>query len=357
MAFASKKKRALKTFKQSVTEFWNWFPELASRFSEASEAGDPKEIVAEVSEFMTKTLPTLSWALGAGQDGCNTFVLTGEGLVPKQLLAEYWHSRAVDLPGWTFFASRQPASPETLKSTAIAVSDKAQVDVQNFMIETTVNEETQQIDITAWHEALEHVDEEHHFQILFLLLDETIGEFGVQTWLGEIKVERLSGQGVRRSLMDLPKFIEQVENYHQWEKYPPLETYAAYEVSELASGPRGDTVVGSSCIPDVIFDYIENEGHSSEDPLADSGAEFIYLAIDAAVFAEGDEVEMRMSIEDALDEALHLAESGQVVGSATGNENSYIDILILDGMESRKIIEQTMKQLRLSSQCRLVSFA
>lgn len=357
MAFASKKKRAVKTFKQRVTEFWEWFPDVARRFSEAAKTGDPKDIVTEVSDFMSHTLPSLSWALGSGDNGKNSFTLTGEGLVPKQMLAEYWHSRAVEIEDWTFFASRQPSSAETLKSIAIGVSDQQQVDVENFMVETTVNEETQEIDITAWHPSLEHVDEDHHYQILFLLLDEALGEFGVQTWLGEIKVEPLSGQGVRRSLLDLPRFIEQVKNYHQWEKFPPLDTYSAYEVSEMASGPRSDTVAGSSCIPDVIFDYIENSGEATEDPLEDSGAEFVYLAIESSVFPEGSEVDARSTIEDQIDIDLTAALSGWVVGGATGSEHSYIDILLLDGAESRRLIEKTMRRLKLSDKCELINFA
>lgn len=351
-----RKQRRKGTFKARVTEFWEWFPDIARRFEAAAAADDPQEVVSQVGDFMQANLPGLSWALGRGENGEHSFTLTGEGLVPKQLLAEYWQSRAIELPGWTFYASRQPSPPETLKDLAIGVSDEEQVDAANVLIKTSIDEEAELIDITAWHPALAHVDEEHHFQILFLLLDEALGEFGVQTWLGEIKVEPITDSLGTRSLLDLPKFIEQASRYHEWEKYPPLETYSTYEVSEQVSGPRGDTVVGSSVIPDVIFDYIENEGQSSEDPLEDTGAELVYLAIDGAVFTEGNEEEARSNIEDELDEALELAQSGRTLGGATGEMQSYIDLLILDGDSSRQIIEQTLERLQLTSRCRLINF-
>lgn len=356
MAAGSSRKLSRKTFKQRVADFWNWFPEVAKQFEAEAPDGDPKQVVSLVTEFMSKTMPSLSWALGSGAKGDYSFTLTGEGQIAKQMLAEYWRTRAISLPGWSFYASRQPSNYETLKELAIGVSDEEQVDAESFMLETRVNEETQQIDITAWHPALENVHEDHHFQILFLLLDEALGEFGVQTWLGEINVEPISAEGVTRPLLDLPKFIEQVKKYHQWEKFPPLETYSGYEVAESADGPRGDTVAGSSCIPDVIFDYIENGGQTSEDPLEDSGAEFVYLAIDGAVFPEGNEVDSRSDIEDELDEALTSDLSGRVVGGATGVNQSYIDLLIYDGDASRQIIEKTLKRLQLTSQSRLVNF-
>lgn len=352
----AKKIRLRTTFKTRVAKFWKWFPDVAKRFEVAVAADDPQAVVAEVSEFMAENLPGLSWALGRGETGDNAFTLTGEGQVPKQLLAEYWHLQAVELPGWTFYASRQPSSPETLKDVAIGVSDEEQIDAANFLIKTSVDEESEQIDITAWHPVLEKVPEEHHFQILFLLLDEALGEFGVQTWLGELKVEPITDTNGTRSLLELPRFIEQVNNYHQWEKFPPLETYSTYEVPEQVSGPRGDTVVGSSCIPEVIFDYIENGGHTSENPLEDTGAEFVYVAIDGEVFPDGDEVDARSSIEDELDEALETALSGRTVGGATGISQSYIDLLIYDGDHSREIIELTLERLQLANRFKLVNF-
>ena len=351
-----RKKRPNASFKARVTEFWEWFPDVAKRFEEAADSDDPHEVVSQVGDFMEMNMPGLSWALGRGESGEHSFTLTGEGLVPKQLLAAYWQSRAISLPGWVFYASRQPSPPETLKDLAIGVSDEEQVDAANFIIKTVIDEEGELIDITAWHTALANVDEEHHFQILFLLLDEALGEFGVQTWLGEIKVEPITDSVNTRSLLELPKFIEQVSSYHQWVKYPPLETYATYEVSEQVSGPRGDTVVGNSCIPDVIFDYIENDGQLAEDLLEDTGAELVYLSIDGSVFAEGNEVDALSNLENGLDVALESALSGRTLGAATGSTQSYIDILILDGDKSRRIIEQTLERLQLTSRCRLINF-
>ncbi len=142
---------------------------------EASLASDdPKFIVDKVTRYMSKHLPTLSWALGTNASGTLSFTLTGEGIVPKQILTDFWLSQAIERPGWEFYASRQPTPRDALQELSIGVSDQDQVDAEHFLIETEVDEDAERIDIVAWHPALEKVDDEHHFQILFLLLDEAL---------------------------------------------------------------------------------------------------------------------------------------------------------------------------------------
>lgn len=39
----------------------------------------------------------------------HSLTLTGEGILAKQFITEYWLQQAPKLPGWTFYASRQQA--------------------------------------------------------------------------------------------------------------------------------------------------------------------------------------------------------------------------------------------------------
>src|SRR5689334_11828555 len=66
VTFGPKRKRSKGTFKARVTEFWQWFPDVAKRFEIAAETDDPQEVVSEVGDFMEACLPGLSWALGRG---------------------------------------------------------------------------------------------------------------------------------------------------------------------------------------------------------------------------------------------------------------------------------------------------
>lgn len=341
------------TFKDRVTRFWEWYPQVASRFYDSIEEGQCENLVPEVGDFMAETLPEFAWAFGPGEDGGHSFTVSGEGVTSRQLLADYWLSRAPKIPNWTFYASRQPSSPEQLASLAIQLGEGAQVDTESFLLHTSVNEEDEVVDIVAWHPALEQVPEEHHPQILFLLLDEALGEFGVATWLGEIKVEPITQGEETKTIATLPEFIQQVAGYFEWQKPSPLENYALYEVPEQTASRRGDTVTGVTCIPHVLFEFLETEGVLAEDPLEDTGAEFVYVAIDGAVFPDGDESGTRANIEDKLSDALEQSFSGRALGGAFGTENSYIDLILYDGDNSRRIVQETLDNLGLAEQARI----
>ncbi|NNE00290.1 MAG: hypothetical protein HKN47_23475 [Pirellulaceae bacterium] len=355
--FGRKKKKNQPTFKQGVSEFWDWYQQVGPRFYETIERGECESLTEETLQFMNTHLPTMSWVFGPGEDGGHSFTVTGEGVVPKQLLAQYWCDQAVAIPGWTFYASRQASKGEDLQSMAIAVGEQEQVDSDTFAIKTTVDDEQKLIHIQAWHPALENVPQEHHFQILFLLLDEALGEFGTQMWLGEVKLGPIDDGEETRSLTDLPAFIEQVNQYHKWEKMPPPKTYSLYRFNEQRDGPRGDTVVGTSIIPNVVGNYIHHQGKLPEDPLEGTGASLAYIAIDGAIFPDGKQSEVRGNIEDALEEALDKQSSGRVLGGAFGVNEAYIDVLIVDGENTRQIIEKQLHDLQLDGRSRIESFA
>jgi hypothetical protein len=343
-------------FKDRVTRFWEWFAEVADRYHQTIDEGDCEQLTGEISEFMQQVMPRLSWAFGPGSGEGHSFTLSGEGQLPKQLLSEYWLSRAPDIPGWTFYASRQRTPIAALKEIAIELDEQEQVDVESFVLKTSVDEESQAIDIVAWHPALQNVPAEHHLNILFLLLDEALGEFGTQMWLGDIKVAPVTPDEKTKRLHELPKFIDQVNKYHGWEKLPPLESYTVYEVAEPSEFPRGDTVVGTTCIPDVVFELMEHRGQLPEDPFEGIGAEFVYVAIDGDVFPDGSESDVRGNIEDTLSDALQTQLGGRTLGGAFGTNESYIDLLLVDGQRSHATVRETLDSLQLLGRSRIVSY-
>lgn len=348
--FGFGRKKTQPTFKQRVASFWKWYAANADHFFQAIKGGRCEDLNPEISEFMDMTLPHLSWVFGPGENGGHSFTLTGEGDRLRQLLTNYWLQQAPSIPGWTFYASRQPSPAESLKTIAIRLGDNAQVDCQSLLIKTEVDADKQLIHIVAWHANFAELPEEHHAQMLLLLLDETLGEFGVEKWIGRIEIEPVVPGEFVRPLASLPDFIEKMNAYHQWEKLEPLDTYSSYQLDEQSDHRRGDVFVGTTCIPDVIGELMEHQGRLNTDPLAGLGAELAYLAFDSAAFPEGAEVEARGEIEDALDEALQTQASGRVLGGAFGTEHAYVDLLLFDGEDSRRIVEATLKRFELRGQ-------
>ena len=348
-----------KTFRERVDLFWEWFPTVSDRFFETIEAGNCGDLADEVSQFMGDNLPGLAWVFGSGEDGGHSFTVSGEGIVAKQLLADYWLSQKVELRGWTFYESRQPS--RNLESIALEIEGLGRVDTESMLIQTEVDEQREVLDIVAWHPLFERIPQDHYAQLLFLLLDETLGEFGTQTWLGKIDTEPLSSEQLdgRRThrLMDLPKFIKNIQRYHGWEKLSPLRSYTGYSIRRQQPVLRGDTVAGTTCIPNLVFELIEEGGRLDEDPLDQTGAELAYLQIDGAVFPRGDEAGTRHNIEEALEEDLEPNRLGRPLGGAAGQESSYIDLLLIDGQRSRDAVDAAMDRLELSNRYRWHDFS
>ena len=336
------------SFKQGVTAFWDWFPTVSQRFYDTIEAGNCHDLLGETSKVMDQNLPHMAWVFGPGEMGGHSFTVSGEGLILRQLLADYWFKQAVDCPGWTFYGSRQGSGPEELKGAAIAIGEHESIDCENFMIQTDVDAEEEVIHIVAWHPLLAKLPEEHHAQILFLLLDEALGELGTQTWIGRIEIQPIAeGAEHVRSLNELPEYIRSVNKYHSWEKLTPIESVALYEVNQQSDGPRGDTIVGQSMIPNVVCDYIAQGGKLEENDLRDTGADLAYISLDTVQLPQGNEAEVRGNMEDAIGVALEEKLSGRVLGGAYGIQRSYIDLLLLDGQNSQAIVEQQISELQI----------
>jgi hypothetical protein len=219
-----------------------------------------------------------------------------------------------------------------------------------------VDEEREKINLTAWHPALAQAPEEHRLRILFLLLDEALGEFGTEMWLGALEVEPFEADKDTRPLASLPKFVEQVGGYYGWNKLSPVECYTVYRCEAATSARRGDTMIGTSCMPNLILEFLENDGRLPADPLEGSGAELAYVAIDGSIFPEGEQSAVRGEIEDAIATALKQEASGRTFGGAFGANESYIDLLLFDGANSRKIVEKTLASRQLSRLARIESF-
>lgn len=356
MAFWNKKPK--QTFRQRVDEFWDWFPTAAPGYRQLLLDKRGNEVVEDAGRKLEKLLPGICWGFGIEDtdEGRVTFNLTGEGHIAKQLLAEHWLSAQSSVLGWKFFGSRQPSLPDALKNMSIAVGGNLAVDAETFLLRTTVDEENEIVDIAAWHPAFDQLGEEHHLPILFIFLDEALGEFGTQTWLGDIRIDATVSRGETRSLADLPKFIDSIQKYHEWEKSDPLDSYTGYEVPEQNAGRRGDSLFGTTCIPDIVSEFLNNDGRLTEDPLPGLGAEFVYVAVDGTVFPDGQQVDVRANIEDTINDALRPESGGRSVGGAIGINESYIEFLLFDGENSRAIVQNTLQELQLGGRSRIESF-
>lgn len=348
------KRKTAATFKSRVEEFWRWYAERAPGFYETIDAGSSASLAEEVGTKVDELQSGFAWEFGPGANGeGHSFTLSGESNLHRQFLADYWLSRAPVLKGWTFYDARQP-SPQ-LDAWAIEIGGQ-RFEAIEFWFATYVDKDSEHIDITAWHPAFARLQERERFFVLFLMLDATLGEFGTQTWIGDIKIgdQRLADA---IPLKELPSLISSTQAAHGWQKYPPTDVFTVYSIEEPHDRfQRGDIITGVSCNMILQNEFFESEDEL-EDPLAGTGADYVFVQFDNTILPEGEQAEARGKIEDALDDALTAAHSGRVLGGAMGTENAYVDLLLFDGAASLEIVRKVLHDANLPPDTTIEFFA
>lgn len=342
------------TLKQRVAEFWQWYAKNAERFYQTIENKRCSDLQPEVSEAVDRWLTGMAWVFGPGANNQgHSFTLSGEGILPKQFVAEYWLQRAPQLPGWTFYASRQPSDESRGFTLQLDQNEKFQP--SEFWVCPYVDVQEENIDIAVWHPSINRLDQRIRFQALFLMLDELLGEHGTQNWIGEIK---FSEDQLKQSIpiFELPEMIAETQKSHGWEKHPPTETYISYQLKEQETEwLRSDVIAGSSRYFRLIGDYIDAHGPCSH-PLPGLGVDYIFVPVQTSHFPKGAEVDGRSKIEDEIMEALEGAASGLSIGGATGFKNCYMDFMIYDGDSSLKIVKETLKKHKVPKSTKIHFF-
>ena len=338
------------SFSSRVQQFWDWFPTVADEFLESAKAGTLQDLIPKYQQTMHDHLGGLSWVFGPGEnDGNLSFTVTGEGRKPRQLLSHYWLSHEVPIDGWEFYSSRQASPMEDLTGIQIQVGD-ATIDADSMQVELRVDDEEERVHLKAWHPALEQLDESSRYQIMFLLLDEALGEFGTQMKLGDLSFSQPKSP---ISLLELPKRLDDIWQLHGWPDASPLEEFTSYSTqTQTNQFYRADTIGGFTCLPNVISEFLGSHGRLEDDPLDGTGAAMLYVSLDNFIFSSPDAMlEEREKIEMALVEGLQG--HGMLTGAATGTDHSYIDLIVFDGDQSIANIEHTLDDLRLTDRSEL----
>ena len=343
------------TFKVKVSEFWAWWSENASRIRASVDSDGGREIQPEISEQVSKLGPHFAWVLGPhpeGEEHGHSLTLSPEGVLNYLFLTSYWLKRAPKVDGWHFYSSRQPST--ALDGAAIRIGD-FELKASELWLTPAIDEEKEQLDITAWSPIFAEIEERVAFQVLFLLLDEALGENGVSQWLGhiEMKDDQLAESF---PLSELPEQLEIFKEKFEWKKFPLEETYTLYRFKNPEKGfPRQDLITLNTQNPRVTLDYIEAEG-CLDDPIDNTGASYCFIQIPMSQFTEKKQVDIRAAWEDALEESLSKEQAGRILGGGLGTEFAYIDLLIFDGDRSMELIKQTLDQHE-ARQYRIIPFA
>ena len=234
--------------------------------------------------------------------------------------------------------------------------DGRKFDPLEFWVTPFSNREEEKLDIKVWHPLFNHMADIERRRVSYLFLDEVLGEYGTEQWIGEIKLDaqRLADA---IPLEELGEFLERAKSEHGWKKHLPGESAVLYECAEQhARFLRGDVVIGTTMNPRLINEYLKAEGEM-EDPLKGTGADYVFVAFDSRILPIGKEATARGKIEDAFDQSLKAFASGRLIGGAWGPTSAYIDLLLFDGAASINILRQIFQEQNLPAGSSINYFA
>ena len=330
------------TFKTKVQQFWQWYETIAGRLYESFETGGFMELHQEFSGKLSELMPDFAWVFGPGpaDAGGHSFTLSAGGEPNHQFLTEYWQSQAPKLKGWTFYASRQPGnlSPDA----GFEIGDR-NYSFQDVFIATETDEENEKVDLLFFAQDLVDVEDDLKHHVMFLMLDEVLGEYGTGQWLGALEFTDSIPDNAK-CILELRDVLHDLELQYGWEKIPPTEAASLYKVPEIAeSFPRSDTLFGSTVNFSVIGEHLNSMGETP-DLLEGTGADFVYVSFDSSILPDGAQVDFRANIADTIEPLLQAEAVGMHLGGAFGAINSYIDFLLFDTQRGMEIIVDSLKE-------------
>lgn len=341
------------TFNQRVDAFWEWFQRAAHRFASTIDAGQCGSLAEEVSEKIDELFPGFAWVFGPGPNRRgHSFTLSGEGIAHRQVLALQWAARAPTIGGWTFHAARQPGP---IKGHSIEI-DGVRFDPKEIWVTPMVDTERERIDITVWHPAWDRIDPSQQSTVTFLFMDEALGEYGTDSSIGKVEFGngKLAGAFPLEELSD---YVEKTASDHGWKTHVPGSVWTLYETKQSSGDfPRADILTQNTCLPRLFTEFMEAAGEYA-DPLAGSGADYVFVSIDRSFFPEGEEVRVRGEIEDSVESALASIDGGRCIGGAFGRERCYSDFLIFDGDRSLNAVAEVLRGKRVPAGTTIEFFA
>lgn len=341
--FLSRKKKEA-TFKKKVVDFWDWFSKNSESIHSKISSGKATDLSDEMIRQVNKLMPGMAWCFGPGKsEGRYSFTLSPEANRNLQFLSSFWLNMAPDIKNWDFYSSKQPSkNPENF---TITIRDR-DFSISEMWLQPISDENNQVFDINVWHPHFDVMDDNSRYQILFLWLDEVLGENGTEQWIGQVDfcTEKFT-EAI--PLLELPEFINKKQKENQWKKPSPEESYSLYEMNlDMNAFPRSDTKFGNTCHMQLVGDYFDSQS-DLPNLLAGSHADYVYISFSTAFLPKGDEIEKRTQIEDTLNLLLKDNKTGRCIGSAFGTAKNYIDFIIFDGHESLEILLNGMLNCEL----------
>lgn len=163
-------------------EFWAWFAENEQDLFEFEK--HQQGVFDELREALRRVNPNLTFEFGPVEGGRRDFVISADGIRSAFPAVASLHDAAPELPRWRFVKFR----PRRRDILSVVYGGRA-LDPEGLRF--TVEPEGGKAGVTVYLPGLKPKEGPHLLGMVFLMLDQALGEFDVETKVGSIEVEHI----------------------------------------------------------------------------------------------------------------------------------------------------------------------
>lgn len=184
----------------SESDFWRWFVKNESQLLFAE--GEDEEELDRLGAALAKVDKHLTFELGPVGQGKREFVISADGNRAGFPKVESLYAAAPSLPSWTLIKFRPRREPMDVNYGGIYLK-AADVSV---LVASSGQKAGIVMIIPGYTEAKRNT----YFGLAFLLLDQALGEYDVETRVGAIDIMAAAPEGAPQpySLSDLPTLVD-----------------------------------------------------------------------------------------------------------------------------------------------------
>lgn len=319
-----------RTFKYRVNEFWREFSNQEGEIRRLiDEQTDLQMLVSRMKSLVDLAFNDANFEIGRKEK--YELTLTPEGDRSKLFLIEYWRRCAPNelASNWNFYSSKQAIGKGRDIELKIYGMD---IGKDDYLICPKVDEDRHKVDLEVFSPKLMNIDEDKRYSVVFISLDQYIGELYVMEHIGKVDfVDDLSSDGI--TMGDLKERIDSLIEEMRWGRCEdPCQCFTSYKMKPNLTSRwdfREDVLVGTTSCIQVLNDYYFNSSDHF-DSAFENGAIYGFIFYDNTTVPRNEVVTLRADIEDDLSVRLSNRTDADVIGGATGLHYSYIDFIVYD---------------------------
>ena len=320
------------SFRNRVAKFWNSFSEEESQIREMmNNKVEGETLLNFVDSILQIAFHKIYFEMGINNEGKYELILTPEGNRSRLIQLHYWlqHAPQELWEKWNFYSSK----PAHAKAGSTLTMYGIEIGENDIEIYPEIENERPKVNIEIYSSKMMDLDEDQRYSMLFIYLDQFIGELYTMEYIGSITFvnERTKKQTVK--ITELRSFINKTIEENSWPKFDnPTEIYTGYRIEPKENSDwtlREDIFSGYTSCSSILNDFYGKKTARFNEAKQD-GVIFGFAFFENINVPREDIINFRGEIEDKIVEETVPYGIANTIGGATGFHFSYIDFIIYD---------------------------